>query len=159
MDASFYIVTALICLAIAAGLGLLARWCFQSCKALDKLLKGAERMTGSATATISELVVLRRRNRSFRWTNEYPVLAYEVNGSLYKVHLPWAEARGGTYEQGRSVSLRYLPADPEQSIADEFVPKMKKSRSSYRIAAVLAGIFAFHLACSAIVNLLACFGL
>ena len=69
---------------VSAVLGLLfaalAFMNFRNFKKRSGLLKRAQEMTGSVNGRVSELVTVRRSNRSFRWKNEYPVVSYQVNG-------------------------------------------------------------------------------
>lgn len=117
---------------------------------LGKILNRAHEMTAETTGTISELVTVRRRNRTFRWNNEYPVISYQVNGKTYTMHITYAEKRKGKYNLGGSYNVRYVPSDPGCSVVDEFRKAMQKSRTSSLIGAVILFIFAFNTLCGAL---------
>ena len=88
---------------------------------------------------------VRRRNRSFRWKNEYPVLAYQVDGKNYTVHLNFAEARKGKYSLGGAYTVRYVPGEPECCIVDEFRSKLQKSRTGNLIGLVILVFFLVNI--------------
>ena len=101
---------------VSAFLGLLfaalAFMNFRNFKKRSGLLKRAQEMTGSVNGRVSELVTVRRSNRSFRWKNEYPVVSYQVNGKEYTVSLDFAEKRKGSYSLGETYRVNYVPSDP-----------------------------------------------
>ncbi|MCB7319102.1 DUF3592 domain-containing protein [Lacrimispora sp. 210928-DFI.3.58] len=117
---------------------------FSNFRRLGKILNRAHEMTGVTKGTISEVVTVRRRNRSFRWKNEYPVISYQVNGKAYTTRLEFAEKRRGKYELGGSYTVRYIPSDPDCCVVDEFRKAMQRSRTSSLIGAVILFIFTFN---------------
>ena len=145
MDAGMVLVTGgfilVIGLLIAAG----AWSVFRNYKEQSQRLNRAHEMTGTANGVISELVEVRRRNRSFRWKNEYPVLAYQVDGKNYTVHLNFAEARKGKYSLGGAYTVRYVPGEPECCIVDEFRSKLQKSRTGNLIGLVILVFFLVNI--------------
>lgn len=145
MDAGMLLVTGGIILVIALLIGMGAWTVFRNYKEQSRLLNRAHEMTGTANAVISELVEVRRRNRSFRWKNEYPVLSYQVNGKNYTVHLKFAEARKGKYSLGGEYTVRYVPGEPECCIVDEFRSKMQKSRTGNLIGLVVLVILLINI--------------
>lgn len=145
MGSSFYIVTSLIMLVIAVILGFCARNCFRKYQKINQLLKRESEMSATTTGTISDLVTVTRRNRSFRWKNQYPIISYQVNGQEYKVTLDYAEKRMGSYQMGGSYQIYYIPSEPENCIIDYFKKDTIKCRRSNLISTVLLAIFAVNL--------------
>ena len=125
MDSSFYFVSAGISLVINLLIAFVA-WTFFS------------RYKRLGTA-------LNRRNRSFRWKNEYPVITYAANGKQYMVHMDWAEKRRGHYKLGGSYKVCYVPADPGCCVVEEFRKAMQKTRTQSLIWAVVLGLVALNM--------------
>lgn len=105
------------------------------------LLKRKNEMGGLTQGEISGLEKIRRRNRSFRWTNEVPTVSYKVGDRVYKVELPEAEARVGTYAIGTPCTVHYITSEPDVCLVEEFEKKIKSSKTNRMIAAVLLGFF------------------
>jgi hypothetical protein len=134
---------------------LYAAWAtFRAYSSVKKILKREGEMTAVTEGTIAEVVAVRRRNRSFRWINEYPVISYQVNGKTYTVHLTYAEKRRGKYNAGGSYRIHYVPSEPECCIVDDFKKKMKQSNTAALISFAIVAFFAFNTTCGLILQLL-----
>lgn len=134
---------------------LYAAWAaFRSYSSVKKVLKREGEMTTVTEGTIAEVVAVRRRNRSFRWVNEYPVISYQVNGKTYTAHLTYAEKRRGKYKAGGSYRIHYVPSEPDCCIVDDFKKKMKQSNTATLISFAIAAFFAFNVTCSLILQLI-----
>ncbi len=145
MDSSFYFVSAGISLVINLLIAFVAWTFFSRYKRLGTALNRAHEMTQTATGSISEVVTVTRRNRSFRWKNEYPVITYAANGKQYMVHMDWAEKRRGHYKLGGSYKVCYVPADPGCCVVEEFRKAMQKTRTQSLIWAVVLGLVALNM--------------
>jgi hypothetical protein len=154
MDSSFYLFLSVIFLIIGLLLAFAAWTFFRRFQNLNERLKRSAEMTGAVNGSICELVTVYRRNRSFRWKNEYPILAYVVGGKEYKLKLDFAEKRMGHYSTGGSYQISYLPSDPSFCIAEDFRKNMNASKKSNLIATVLLAFFACNLLVSSLMQLL-----
>ncbi len=114
-------------------------------------------MTATAAGAITELREVQRRNRSFRWRDEIPVITYTVDGVRHEVELAAAEARAGTYTQGMPCTVRYVPSDPECCLIAEFEKQTKSAGKSALVAAVLLLFFGINCTLSAVGTLCAAF--
>jgi len=147
---SFTLVTTLVCLAIALCFLIAGLRVFRNFKTLGKILNRAHEMTGESVGSISQLVTVRRRNRTFRWVNEYPVISYDVNGKTYTVEVPYAEKRKGRYTLGGSYTVNYVPSDPTCCVVEEFRKSMQRSRTGSLVGAVILFFFTFNLVVSSL---------
>ena len=134
---------------VSAFLGLLfaalAFMNFRNFKKRSGLLKRAQEMTGGVNGRVSELVTVRRSNRSFRWKNEYPVVSYQVNGKEYTVSLDFAEKRKGSYSLGETYRVNYVPSDPSCCIVEEFRKQLESSRVRALAGMVVLCLFLFNI--------------
>lgn len=153
MDSSFYIFSACITLVFGLLLAFLAWTFFRRFQKMNGLLNRAHEMTGTAQGRISEIVNVRRRNRSFRWTNEYPVISYTVNGKDYTVKLDFAEKRKGHYDLGGNYRVCYIPSDPSCCVVEEFRKPMQGNRTQAIIVTVLFAFFAFNCIVTSIMEI------
>lgn len=150
MDSSFYVTSGIIALVFGLLLAFIAWTFFRRFKKMNGLLNRAHEMTGTAEGRISEVVSVRRRNRSFRWTNEYPVISYTVDSKNYTVSLDYAEKRKGHYNLGGSYRVCYIPSDPSSCIVDEFRKPMQSNRTQSIVVTVIFAFFAFNCIISAL---------
>ncbi len=153
MDASFYLVMYGFIFVIGLLLAVAAWTYFRRFQKLSTTLKRSGEMTATANGTIKELVSIRRRNRSFRWTNQYPIVSYTVNGREYTAKLDYAEQRSGYYTTGGSYPVSYVPSEPECCIVEEFRKKMERAKKSNLIAMVVFGILVCNILASCVINL------
>ena len=144
MDSSFYLVSGGITIAFGLVLGLLAFSFFRRFKRVGNILNRAHEMTGSANGRISNIIAVRRRKRTFRWTNEYPAITYTVNDKDYTVQLDFAEKRKGHYNLGGNYRVCYVPSDPSCCVVDEFRKPMQSNRTQSLIFAVIFAIITFN---------------
>ncbi len=144
MDSSFYLVSGAIALVFGLLLAFVAWTFFRRFQKMNGLSNRAHEMTGKAEGRISEVVSVRRRNRSFRWTNEYPVISYTVDSKNYTVSLDFAEKRKGHYNVGSNCQVCYIPSDPSQSIVEEFRKPMQSNRTQSIVVTVIMAFFAFN---------------
>ncbi len=144
MDSSFYIASGALTIVFGLILGLVAFSFFRRFKKLSAGLNRAHEMTAEVSGTISEVVSIRRRNRSFRWTNEYPVITYTVDSKNYTVSLEYAEKRKGHYNIGGFYRVCYIPSDPSCCIVDEFRKPMQSARTQALIWTVIFGVLTFN---------------
>ncbi|MCM1181901.1 MAG: DUF3592 domain-containing protein [Roseburia sp.] len=157
MDNGVYIFTGIVALVIAAVVALLAFLFFRRFKKLNDLLNSALDMTGTAEGTISSLTQVRRRNRSFRWTNEYPVITYTVDGRPYNVNLDYAEKRAGHYSVGGSYRVCYKPSDPSCCIVDEFRKPLSRVRTQNLVIMVVLALITLNAVFTGISAILGAF--
>lgn len=120
----------------------------------NKILRRSHEMDGRAEGTIRELVTVTHRNRSFRWKNEYPVIAFSANGKEYETALKFAEKRKGHYTMNETYTVYYLPEDPEICIVDEFRSKMQSNNRNMLIGMVVLAFFIFNVVFTAISQLI-----
>ena len=153
MDSSFYIFSGCIAIAFGLLLAFLAWTFFRRFQKMNGLLNRAHEMTGTAEGRISEVVRVRRRNRSFRWTNEYPIISYTVNDKNYTVNLDFAEKRKGHYNLGGNYRVCYIPSDPSCCIVDEFRKPMQSNRTQSIVVTVIFAFFAFNCIVSALAQI------
>ena len=148
MDSSFYLASGGITIVFGLLLGLVAFSFFRRFKKVNSLLNRAHEMTGTANGKISEVVSVRRRNRSFRWTNEYPVITYTVDSKDYTTQLDFAEKRKGHYDLGGNYRVCYIPSDPSCCIVDEFRKPMQSNRTQAIVFTVIFAIITFNFVIS-----------
>lgn len=144
MDSSFNLFLGAVAIVIGLIMAGLAWYFFCKFKQLSAALNRAHEMTQTADGSISELVDVRRRNRSFRWTNEYPVVSFSANGKQYSVQMDFAEKRKGHYRLGSSCRVCYVPHDPQCCIVEEFRKPMQRSRTHYLIYVVIFCVLTFN---------------
>jgi len=157
MDSSFYLFTGVICLVIGIVFALVAYSFFRRFKKLNDVMNSALEMTATASGSISSLEKVRRRNRSFRWTNEYPIITYTVDGRSYTVSLDYAEKRAGHYSLGGDYHVYYNPSDPSCCIVDEFRKPMSRMRTQSIIMTVIFAFFTFNLVVSTLSTIYSAF--
>ena len=127
---------------------------FTRYKKQNKALHRAHEMSASVEGTITDLVRVTHRNRSFRWKNEYPIITYTVNGKSYETALDFAEKRKGNYEMNARYQVYYIPEEPQICIVDEFRSKMQSSNRNYLIGMVVLAFFLFNIVFTAISELI-----
>lgn len=154
MGDSFNVFMYAIILVIGLLFGGSAFFFFRRFQKLNTLLQRSGEMTATAAGTIRELVNVRHRNRSFRWTNQYPVVGFTANGNEYKIGLEYAEQRSGYYTIGGAYSVSYVPSEPECCIVEEFRKKLNRSKSSYLLATILFAFFTCNILVSSVLGLL-----
>ncbi|MCI8402327.1 MAG: hypothetical protein HFI38_09640 [Lachnospiraceae bacterium] len=154
MDNSFYLMLSGIMFVIALVLGLLAWNCFRHFKRLNEALKRSGEMTATANGSITELVTVTRRNRSFRWTNEYPVISYTANGQTYTFKMDFAEKRRGYYTTGGNYPISYVPSDPSCCIVQDFSKEMKRAKNSNLTGTIILAFFTCNLLVGTVTQLL-----
>lgn len=120
----------------------------------NKILQRSHEMDGRVEGVISRLVSVSRRNRSFRWKNEYPVVTYTVNGKEYETELSFAEKRKGSYDRNERYTVYYIPQEPEICIVDEFRGKLQSSNRNKLIGMVVLVFFIFNVVFTAISQLI-----
>ena len=143
----------LVFLVLGAVLGLAAWYFLRMWHGLGKVLKRRAEMTARLPGTISDVKVVSRRNRSYRWNDEIPVVSYTLGGALQTMEVPQAEARAGRYRVGTPCTVLYVPGEPDCCLIEEFAGKMASARRNALIAGILFAVFAFDLLSSAIVML------
>lgn len=143
----------LVFLVLGVALGLAAWHFLRMWRDLGKVLKRRAEMTASLPGTISELKVVSRRNRSYRWKNEIPVVSYTLNGVLQTLEVPQAEDRAGRYRVGAPCTVLYVPAEPDCCLIQEFADKMASVRRSALVVGIIFAVLAFNLLSSAAVML------
>lgn len=154
MDASAQMVAWIFSAVIAVLMGGLTYMNFRNFKQRNSLLSRADEMTGSVGGQISDVVKVYRRNRSFRWKNEYPVITYSVADRDYTVKLEYAEKRSGHYNIGERCRICYVPTDPSCCIAEEFRKALQSARTRSLAGMVILGIFCFNIIFSLITGLM-----
>lgn len=157
MDSSVALVSGAIVLVIVLLMAIGAWTFFRRYKSLASPLNRAHEMSMTTDGTISKLVTVYRRNRSFKWKNEYPVIAYQANGKDYTIHMKWAEKRQGHYQLGGKYRVCYVPADPGCSVVEEFRQQMQKARTQSLIWTVVLAFFAVNGLFGALSQLLTIF--
>lgn len=145
MDSSYFITSGIITIVFGLFLGFLAWSFFRRFKQMSNALNRAHEMTGTASGYISELVDIRQRNRSFRWTNQYPIIKYTVDAKDYTVKLDFAEKRKGQYDLGGNYRVCYVPSDPSCCIVEEFRKSMQRSRTQALVWTVIFAVITFNL--------------
>lgn len=123
---------------------LLAAWFFivwRGYQKMNRVLNQAHKLTGTAEGTVKKLMSVTRRNRSFRWKNEYPVIAYTVNGQTYETEVAFAEKRAGSYDMNDRYTVCYLPEDPTVCIVEEFRSKMQSNSKQKLVGMVVLAVF------------------
>ncbi len=153
MDSSVQMVAWIISALIAALMGGLTFMNFRNFKQRSNLLNRASEMTGSVGGKISDVVQVYRRNRSFRWKNEYPVITYSVGDRDYTVKLEYAEKRAGHYNLGERCRICYVPTDPSCCIVEEFRKSLQSARKRSLVGMVILGLFFLNIVFSLITGL------
>lgn len=138
------VIMSIVFLVLGIVFAALAWSCYKRYKNVSDLLKREGEMTGFAEGRISELVEVRRRNRSFRWVNEYPVVSFCVNGKEYTTTIECAEKRRGTYQLNGQCHIHYLSEDPSICVVDEFRKSMQSLKKSSLITIVVLAFLAFN---------------
>lgn len=118
---------------------------WRSYQKMNHVLNQSHKLTGNTEGTTKELVSVYRRNRSFRWKNEYPVVAYTVNGHPYETAITFAEKRSGSYNMNDRYTVCYLPEDPSVCIVDEFRSQMQSSSKRKLVGMVVLVFFTFNI--------------
>ena len=153
MDAGVQMVALGFTAVIAIVLAALAFVNFRNFKKRNDRLNRAHEMTGNANGYITDLETVYRRNRSFRWKNEIPVITYRVDGRDYKVKMDFAEKRAGQYSLGGSYHVCYIPSDPSCSIVEEFRKPLQSSRTRALVGTVALCLFVFNCICGTLMQL------
>lgn len=135
----------IIFLLFVALFGWLTWTTFKAYRSSCDVLKRANEMTATTDGILNNLVTVRRRNRSFRWTNEYPEITYQVDGVDFKTSLSYAEARKGKYTTGTYYTVRYVPSEPSCCIVNEFEKKLKQHRNGNLIGTIILAILTLNL--------------
>lgn len=148
MDKSMGIIFLVIFLILAALF--YAVW--RNYQKMNRVLNQAHNLNGNAEGTVKELVTVYRRNRSFRWKNEYPVIAYNVNGQTYETALAFAEKRAGSYDMNGHYTVCYLPEDPTVCIVEEFRSKMQSNTKQKLVGMVVLVFFMINMLFAAITS-------
>jgi len=127
---------------------------YRGYRALNKVLNRAHEMNEKTVGTVCELVTVRRRNQTFYWKNEYPIISYEANHVSYKTALEFAETRKGQYRVGDTYTVCYVADDPECCIVDEMRSKMQSARTRRLVGLVILAIFALNVLFSTVAILI-----
>lgn len=154
-DASFTLVMALIMLVVMALFVFIAVTQFRVFRRNSTLLKRKSEMMGNVTGQISSVEQVRRRNRSFRWTNEIPTVSYVVNGVKYDVEIDAAEARAGAYQVGKPCTVHYVLSEPDCCLVEEFEKKIKSQKNGALVATLLLAFFSCNIFFSVLGSLIA----
>lgn len=145
MDSSFNMTMGGLLLVIGAVMALCFYGVLYAYRKMNRVLNQAHLLSGQCQGTIKELVVVKHRNRSFRWKNEYPLISYTVNGTEYETAIDFAEKRAGKYDPNAVYTVCYLPEDPSVCIVEEFRTKMQKSCKAKLVGMVVFGILTFNI--------------
>ena len=129
MDIGVNIVACCMIAGISILFAVLVWYNFRNFRRRNELLNRAHEMTGNVDGYISELVTVYRRNRSFRWRNQIPVITYPVGDKDYVVKLDYVEKREGHFNIGDTYHVCYVPSDPSCSIVEEFRKPLQRSRT------------------------------
>lgn len=138
---------------MAVILGLITFFVYRSVAKISKVLKREAEMTAVANGTITDLIQIRRRNRSFRWTDEIPVVSYTVNGQTYQLKLDFAEKRAGFYNMGGACQVRYVPSEPSCALVEDVKPMMKRVKNINLVTVIVLAFFTLNLISAAIGSL------
>lgn len=157
MKDSDMLIFGIVFLVIALGFLLIVWLLFKKYKSINAILNREREMTGMIRGSIKEVVKVRRRNRSFRWTNEYPVVAYTVDGKEYTTAINYAEKNSGYYRIGGTCDIHYIPSEPECCVVEEFRKQLQKSRTSYLVGTVIVAFMTFNMLVAAITQILGAF--
>ena len=144
MDSSFYLASGGLTILFGLIVGIVAFSFFRRFKKVSSILNRAHEMTATANGRISEIINVRRRNRSFRWTNEYPAITYTVDNTDYTTKLDYAEKRKGHYSLGGNYRVCYSPSDPSCCIVEEFRKPMQSNRTQSLVFTVIFAIITFN---------------
>lgn len=123
---------------------------YQTCKIYTQAAKEIPNMTATTTAIVSKVDSVRRRNRSFRWTNYIPTFQYEINGTTYFYYASILENMNLKYDIGDTAELRYDPANPESALIVGTEKKIGFSSKMYIFCVGLLGLLSFNLLWGAI---------
>ena len=144
MDSSFYLASGGLTILFGLIVGVLTFSFFRRFKKVSSILNRAHEMTATANGRISEIINVRRSNRSFRWTNEYPAITYTVDNKDYATKLDYAEKRKGHYSLGGNYRVCYSPSDPSCCIVEEFRKPMQSNRTQSLVFTVIFAIITFN---------------
>lgn len=144
MDSSFYLASGGLTILFGLIVGVLTFSFFRRFKKVSSILNRAHEMTATANGRISEIINVRRSNRSFRWTNEYPAITYTVDNKDYTTKLDYAEKRKGHYSLGGNYRVCYSPSDPSCCIVEEFRKPMQSNRTQSLVFTVIFAIITFN---------------
>ena len=144
------VIVASLFLLIALMLGIVAFTQLKQFEKIASILKKEKDMQETTVATVVETIEIRRRNQSFRWKNEYPILAYQINGKEYKYEATFAEKPKGKYQIGETYQIKYNANEPEICIVNDFIPTMKRTRTIGLVIGVIFALGTFNLTVSAI---------
>ena len=144
MDSSFYLASGGLTILFGLIVGVLTFSFFRRFKKVSSILNRAHEMTATANGRISEIINVRRSNRSFRWTNEYPAITYTVDNKDYTAKLDYAEKRKGHYSLGGNYRVCYSPSDPSCCIVEEFRKPMQSNRTQSLVFTVIFAIITFN---------------
>lgn len=139
------LVMALVMLVFAGLLGFVAAMLLLQFKKLNDLLKREKEMTANTMGHVVELVTVRRRNSTFRWRTQYPVIAYRVNGEEYRFHIDFAEHWRGKYQVGDEYQVDYVPTEPQVCLVKDFYKKMKSSRTGSGIVGAILALMTINM--------------
>ena len=144
MDSSFYLASGGLTILFGLIVGVLTFSFFRRFKKVSSILNRTHEMTATANGRISEIINVRRSNRSFRWTNEYPAITYTVDNKDYTTKLDYAEKRKGHYSLGGNYRVCYSPSDPSCCIVEEFRKPMQSNRTQSLVFTVIFAIITFN---------------
>ncbi len=144
MDSSFYLASGGLTILFGLIVGVLTFSFFRRFKKVSSILNRAHEMTATGNGRISEIINVRRSNRSFRWTNEYPAITYTVDNKDYTTKLDYAEKRKGHYSLGGNYRVCYSPSDPSCCIVEEFRKPMQSNRTQSLVFTVIFAIITFN---------------
>lgn len=154
MDIGVNIVACCMTAGISILFAVLVWYNFRNFRKRNELLNRAHEMTGNVDGYISELVTVYRRNRSFRWRNQVPVITYPVGDKDYVVKLDYVEKREGHFNIGDTYHVCYVPSDPSCCIVEEFRKPLQRSRTVSLIGVVILCMFLFNLLFSLVLELI-----
>ena len=144
MDSSFYLASGGLTILFGLIVGVLTFSFFRRFKKVSSILNRAHEMTATGNGRISEIINVRRSNRSFRWTNEYPAITYTVDNKDSTTKLDYAEKRKGHYSLGGNYRVCYSPSDPSCCIVEEFRKPMQSNRTQSLVFTVIFAIITFN---------------
>lgn len=150
MDSSFYYIFIVIALLFAIW----AVFVYLGYQKLNKILKRTHEMTETTTGVITSIPTVCRRNQTFRWRNEYPIITFHAEGIDVCIEATYAERAKGTYDLGQSYHISYVPGEPACCVIDEFRTKMQKSCKYRLVGFVILVIITFNIFSTTILEML-----